>query len=142
MSPIGPTQSAMAFEAYSRIANERADQLRAQQAARAVKASQNARVRERSIGFSLGKFAVDFTTRDLEIDADDIAAGTNQQRRESFDAELEAAAIIQTATTPRPDTQSATTEPDTTNLTRHKALQAYAEASLTMNIPGKRFGSV
>ena len=147
MPTIGSTQSSVALEAYSRIANERTEQLRAQQAVRAAKASQNARVRERSIGFSIGKFAVDFTTRDVEIDTDALARDAGGSRRESFDADLEAAALLQSATTPRTATGGQSAAPDKSNLTRLKALQAYAEASLTTTAtqtatPGRSIGSV
>lgn len=148
MPVISATQSSQAFEAYSRVANERSERLRAQETVKAARqAAGAARVRNRSFGFSVGKFGIDFTAQDVELDAGALARQGTVPARESFDADLEAAAILHTASA---DTQEARADapatPDTSALTRIKALQAYAEASLNgaaaAAVPGRRIGSV
>ncbi|MBU1003709.1 MAG: hypothetical protein KKE73_14440 [Proteobacteria bacterium] len=144
------TQTAQAVDAYSRIASQRTVEARAQRAAQDARAAtETARVRKTTIGFSLGKFGIDFTAQDVELDtqrlANDLKAGQEQTLRahsETFSSHLEAAEILSTAAD-QPTRQAASDQPDTSSLTRKRALEAYAEASLNFDnpLPG-RLGTI
>ncbi|BBD09047.1 hypothetical protein [Desulfovibrio ferrophilus] len=150
MSILNATQASQAFDAYSRIASQRTVEERAQKAVQEARtATETARVRKTTIGFSLGKFGIDFTAQDVELDTERIArdarSGQQQMQRarsETFSSHLEAAEILSTAE-PRSAKQANPDEPDTSNLTRRRALEAYAEASLNFEtiVPG-RLGSI
>ncbi|WP_461210993.1 hypothetical protein [Desulfocurvus sp. DL9XJH121] len=144
MPVTGVTQSAQAYQAYTRMDEERGEQARAERAIKAAASiSDAARVRKRSIGISLGKFGLDFTAHDVELDYRQIAGQSPSLGREGFDADLEAAQILYAASESSPVKDTAPAEPDTSRLTRAKALQAYAQAALNFdNIPGNSVGSI
>lgn len=144
------TQAAQAFDAYARVASRRTVEERAQKTAQQARAAtETARVRKTSIGFSLGKFGIDFTAQDVELDterlANDLKSGQQQTlraRSETFSSHLEAAEILSAASS-QPTRKTTPDQPDTSNLTRRRALEAYAQASLDFDnpLPG-RLGSI
>jgi len=145
------TQSAQAFDAYARSASRPLEERQAERAVREARAAtETARVRKTTIGFSMGKFGIDFTSQDVELDTQNLAKDasgetqtTRQASTQAFQSHLEAAEILATAEDSAPTARRASDEPDTSNLTRRKALEAYAEASLNfeVNVPG-RLGSI
>lgn len=139
-----------AFDAYARSASQRLEEQRAERAVeRARAATETARVRKTTIGFSLGKFGIDFTSQNVELDTDRLsreAQGRAPQRETSsraFESHLEAAEILSTAEQSSTTRKADSAAPDTSALTRRKALEAYAEASLNFEtvVPG-RLGSI
>jgi len=100
-----------------------------------------ATVRTRSFGFSMGGFGLDYTTRDVELPAE-VATPAPTLRGKVFSDTLDAATILRTAADD-PGPQGDTPLSADQALSRRKAHEAYALASLNQHCPTPgRLGSV
>ncbi len=128
MTVHATTHAASGLGAYQNAMRAQRMEQEAARLAQTISASRaQGSVRTRTVGFSLGPFSIDLTTRDLEIQDDPTPETLT---RATFSDSLHA------ATTTPPSTTNDHTLPANKTLARLRALETYAATSLNTATPG------
>lgn len=129
MSVNPTTRASSGLGAYQQAMRTARMEQDAAHLAKTLQAQNQTTVRTSTVGFSLGPFSLDLTTRDVQLPTKDHK--TTLQHA-TFTENLHAETTRQTTTTP----QKTDTMPANQTLARLRALEAYATTSLNTATPG------